>query len=133
MAYWMFTEAILNAKAVPVFGGGALRRDFTYIDDIVAALVRIVEAPFQSQGSAPHRIYNLGNSHPESVLTLIKCIEDAAGKVAHIEDAEGPPGDVRETYADITRARRDFDFSPSTSLHDGIERFVTWYRGYANL
>jgi len=133
MAYWMFTEAILKAKAVPVFGGGALRRDFTYIDDIVAALVRVAETPYELQGSAPHRIYNLGNNHPESVLTLIKCIEDATGETARIEDAEAPLGDVRETYADIARAKRDFGFSPSISLHDGIARFVTWYRSDANL
>ncbi|HEY1637378.1 MAG TPA: NAD-dependent epimerase/dehydratase family protein [Rhizomicrobium sp.] len=131
MAYWLFTEAILGGKAVPVFAGGRLRRDFTYIDDIVAALMRIVEAPFEARGGAPHRIYNLGNNNPESVLTLIKCVEEATGKTARIEDAEAPPGDVRETYADITRAKRDFGFSPSTSLHDGIERFVTWYRSDA--
>jgi UDP-glucuronate 4-epimerase len=132
MAYWMFTEAVLKEKPLPVFAGGRLRRDFTYIDDIVAALVRIVETPFEQRGGAPHRLYNLGNSQPQTVSTLIECIEDATGKMARIEDADAPPGDVRETYADISRARNDFGFSPSTPLAEGIARFVEWYRDYSN-
>jgi UDP-glucuronate 4-epimerase len=133
MAYWLFTDAVLREKPLPVFGGGTLRRDFTYIDDIVAALVRIVETPFAAERGAPHRVYNLGNSHPEDVLALIRCIEAATGKSARIEDADAPPGDVRETYADISRAKRDFGFSPSTSLADGVGRFVAWYRDYTRL
>lgn len=133
MAYWLFTDGVLREKPLPVFGRGILRRDFTYIDDIVAALVRIVEMPFRVERGAPHRVYNLGNSHPEDVLALIRCIENATGKSARIEDADAPPGDVRETYADISRAKRDFDFSPSISLAHGIERFVAWYRDYAHL
>ncbi|HKD20393.1 MAG TPA: NAD-dependent epimerase/dehydratase family protein, partial [Rhizomicrobium sp.] len=129
MAYWLFTDAILRGRKIPVFGQGKLRRDFTYIDDIVAALVRIVETPFVSQEKgAPHRIYNLGNSHPESVLDLIQSIENATGRKAMIEHAEGPPGDVRETYANIARAARDFGFRPEVSLKDGIARFVDWFR-----
>ena len=130
MAYWMFTDKILKGEPIPVFGGGKLRRDFTYIDDIVAALVRIVEMPFVSGEGAPHRVYNLGNSHPEDVHTLISLIENATGKKAKIEDTEGPPGDVRETYADITRAMRDFDFAPRVKLSEGIPRFVDWFRRY---
>jgi UDP-glucuronate 4-epimerase len=131
MAYWMFTDAILAGRAIPVFGQGRLRRDFTYIDDIVSAIVRIVEQPFvASAGAAPHRLYNLGNSHPESVSDLIRAIEDATGKTAIIEQAEGPPGDVRETYADIARAARDFGFRPAMPLAEGIRRFVAWFRTY---
>ncbi len=130
MAYWMFTDAVLAGRAIPVFGQGKLRRDFTYIDDIVAALVRIVEQPFATNAGAPHRIYNLGNSHPETVLDLIRVIEDATGKKALIEQAEGPPGDVRETYADISRAARDFGFRPTVPLAEGIQRFVAWFRTY---
>jgi UDP-glucuronate 4-epimerase len=131
MAYWSFTDAILKGKPIPVFGGGKLRRDFTYIDDIVAALVRIVETPFAGEAAtAPHRIYNLGNSHPEEVSTLIKAIEAATGKKAIVEHTDGPPGDVRETYADITRASRDFGFVPRISLSEGIPRFVEWFRSY---
>jgi UDP-glucuronate 4-epimerase len=131
MAYWSFTQNILEGKPIPVFGGGKLRRDFTYIDDIVAGVMRIVETPFKTEGQpAPHRVYNLGNNHPEEVSTLIRLIEAATGKTAHIELVEGPPGDVRETYADIGKAQRDFGFVPKISLAEGIPRFVEWYRAY---
>lgn len=130
MAYWIFTDAILRGKALPIFGGGKLRRDYTYIDDIVAALVRIVETPFAQAEGAPHRIYNLGNSHPEETLDLVHAIEKATGKKALLEDTKGPPGDVRETYADISRAARDFGFEPKISLNEGIPRFVDWYRRF---
>jgi UDP-glucuronate 4-epimerase len=134
MAYWLFTDAILRERKIPVFGGGVLRRDFTYIDDIVSALVSIVGTPFRMrEPGAPHRLYNLGNSHPESVLELIAAIESATGRQARLEDAEGPPGDVRETFADISRAARDFGFAPKVSLKDGIARFVEWFRAYRNL
>lgn len=131
MAYWLFTDSILRGKPIPVFGGGKLRRDFTYVDDIVSALVRIAETPFAGEaGRAPHRIYNLGNSHPEDVLSLIRIIEQATGKPAQIEHTAGPPGDVNETYADISRAARDFDFTPKVPLSEGIPRFVEWFRRY---
>jgi UDP-glucuronate 4-epimerase len=133
MAYWLFTDAILKGRTIPVFGQGKLRRDFTYVDDVTAALARIVETPFRSEASAPHRVYNLGNSHPESVLDLIGAIEAATGKKARIEEAEGPPGDVKETYADITRAARDFGFAPKVSLTDGIARFAAWFTDYHKL
>ncbi|HXL99513.1 MAG TPA: NAD-dependent epimerase/dehydratase family protein [Rhizomicrobium sp.] len=133
MAYWSFTDAILKGRPIPVFGGGKLRRDFTYIDDIVAALVRIVETPFADGEGAPHRLYNLGNSHPEEVLSLICIIEQATGKTARIEQTEGPPGDVRETYADISRAARDFGFAPRVPLAEGIPIFVDWFRRYHEL
>jgi len=131
MAYWLFTDAILSGRAVPVFGEGKLRRDFTYIDDIVAALVRIVETPFRDEaGLAPHKIYNLGNSRPESVLDLIRKTEAATGRTARIEKAQAPAGDVRETFADISRAARDFGFSPKVPLGEGIGEFVAWFRSY---
>ena len=131
MAYWTFTQNILEDKPVPVYGGGKLRRDFTYIDDIVVGIVSIVETPFRSEErGAPHRVYNLGNTHPEEVSTLIRVIESATGKTAQIVQAEGPAGDVRETYADIVRAQRDFGFVPKISLAEGIPRFVEWYRAY---
>jgi UDP-glucuronate 4-epimerase len=134
MAYWLFTDAILAGRPIAVFGGGLLRRDFTWIDDIVAALVRMVETPFVREGGgAPHRLYNLGNSHPEDVLSLIRIIEQATGKSAIIEHTSGPAGDVKETYADIARAARDFGFKPSTTLAEGIPRFVDWFRGYSGL
>ena len=134
MAYWLFTDAILKEKPLKVFGGGLLKRDFTWIDDIVATVVRMTETPFANAGAgAPHRVYNLGNNHPEDVLTLIRTIEQATGKSAIIEQASGPPGDVKETYADVSRAARDFGFKPSTTLAEGIPRFVQWFRDYHRL
>ncbi len=134
MAYWLFTDAILRGKPVALYDGGHYRRDFTWIDDIVSAVVRIVEMPFQEEKArAPHRIYNLGNSHPEEVRVLIGLIEKATGKTAIIEDAKAPPGDVRETHADISRAARDFGFKPTTTLAEGIPRFVSWFREYHSL
>ena len=134
MAYWSFTDAILHDRPIPVFGGGKLLRDFTYVDDIVTAVMRIVETPFVANANdAPHRIYNLGNSHPESVLDLIGHIERTTNRKALLEFKDGPPGDVRETYADITRASRDFGFAPTVSLEHGISRFVDWFRHYHRL
>jgi UDP-glucuronate 4-epimerase len=134
MAYWSFTDAILKGRAIPVFGEGKLMRDFTYVDDIVVALLRIVESPFVvARDAAPSRIYNLGNSHPESVLDLIGHIERRTNRKAQLEFQDGPPGDVRETYADIARAARDFGFAPEISLDEGISRFVDWFRRYHNL
>ncbi len=132
MAYWLFTDAILKGEAIPVFGGGKLRRDFTYIDDIIDAVVRIAETPFTAHGT-PHRLYNLGDHQPRDVLSLIRIIEKATGKTAKIEQAEGPPGDVTETYADISRAARDFGFAPKIPLEEGIPRFVEWFRHYRGL
>jgi len=134
MAYWLFTDAILKGRPIAVFGGGKLRRDFTYIDDVADALVRIVETPFAQDGKgAPHRLYNLGKGHPEDVRSLIRLIEGATGKTARIEEREGPPGDVLETYADISRAARDFGFAPRVSLSEGIPLFVEWFRRYHTL
>ncbi len=113
----------------------ALGHMLTVIDELTPyydpAVVHIVEAPFSgASGQARHRIYNLGNSHPQEVSTLIHLIELATGKNAKIENAEGPAGDVRETYADITKAAQDFGFVPKISLAEGIPRFVEWYRKY---
>jgi UDP-glucuronate 4-epimerase len=130
MAYWLFTERVLKGEPIPVFGQGKLRRDFTYVDDIVDALVRIVETPHEGD---THRIYNLGNSHPESVNDLIASIETATGAKAQIRFEDGPPGDVVETYADISRAARDFGFAPRVRLQDGIARFAAWFREYHRL
>jgi UDP-glucuronate 4-epimerase len=133
MAYWSFTDAVLRGKPLPVFGGGLLQRDFTYVDDIVAGLMALIETPYPDGEGAPHRVYNLGNSHPESVNDLIGHIERATGVKARVERREGPPGDVRETSADIRKANRDFGFTPKVSLAEGIGRFVGWFRQYHNL
>jgi len=134
MAYWSFTDAIMRGRPIPVFGEGKLRRDFTFVSDIVDALVKIVEKPFASTpGAAPHRVYNLGNSHPESVLDLIGHIERMTNRKAEIEFRDGPPGDVRETYANIGKAARDFGFAPRVPLGEGIAQFIDWFRRYHRL
>jgi UDP-glucuronate 4-epimerase len=133
MAYWSFTDAILHGRTIPIFGGGKLRRDFTHIDDIINGVVSVLEAPFSSlSGEAPHRVYNLGNHHPEEVITLVRMIERATGCRAEIDFAEGPPGDVNETYADITLANRDFGFAPRIPLAEGIPQFVEWFKRFHN-
>lgn len=133
MAYWSFTDAILRASPIPVFGKGKLRRDFTYIDDIIDGIVAILEKPFAVEPSVvPHRVYNLGNHRPEEVLGLIQLIERATGRKAEINFVDGPPGDVIETYADIAHANRDFGFAPRISLAEGISRFVDWFERYHN-
>lgn len=133
MAYWLFTDAILRGRALPLFGGGKLRRDFTWIDDIVVGVVTVLETPYAAADGAPHRVYNLGNSHPEEAITLVRAIENATGKQAIIQYTDGPPGDVIETYADVTKASRDFGYAPTTSLAEGIPRFVSWFREYHKL
>lgn len=134
MAYWLFTEAILKGQPLTLFAGGRLKRDFTWIDDIVAGVLSVVETPYTAErGQAPHRIYNLGNNRPEEVRMLIGLIEKAAGKKAIIEEGPAPPGDVLETHADITRARKAFGFAPTTALADGIPRFVAWFKEYHRL
>ena len=130
MAYWLFSDAILRGNPLQLFANGRFRRDFTWIGDVVAAVVKLVERPFAPAMGAPHRLYNLGNNHPADVLTLVRLIEQTAGKKAITEDREAPPGDVVETYADISRARRDLGFEPSTTLEQGIPEFVRWFKAF---
>jgi UDP-glucuronate 4-epimerase len=126
MAYWLFTEAILKGEPIKLFAGGTLKRDFTYIDDIVAGIVAAVDRP-PADG---HRLYNLGNHHPETTVRLVEIIEGATGKKAARQMAPAQPGEVEATYADITAAGQDLGFHPHTSLEQGIARFVAWYRDY---
>jgi len=142
MAYWKFTEAILAGKPIEVFGGGALKRDFTYIDDVVEAIGRIAErppkgdpawsgdSPDPSSSSAPWRIYNIGNHTPVSVNQMIAELERLCGRPAVRLEKPRQPGDVEITYADIEALRRDFGFEPRISLAEGLSRFVDWYRSW---
>jgi len=125
MAYYSFTKAIFEEKPIQVFNHGFMKRDFTYIDDVVAGVLSAVNKPAKG-----HKIYNLGNCQSESLLHFIEVIEDAVGKKAKIKKLPMQPGDVKETFADIETARRDLGFIPTTLIDEGIPLFVEWFRKY---
>lgn len=135
MAYFSFTKAILEEKPIKVFNNGDLRRDFTYIDDIVYGIIQAIDkAPTPASryriGDAPHRIFNLGNHRPVMLGDFISTIEKALGKKAIRENVPMAPGDVYETCADITAANAVLGFAPQTTLDVGIPRFIDWYKNY---
>jgi UDP-glucuronate 4-epimerase len=129
MAYYDFTRAILAGETIKVFNNGDMKRDFTWIDDVVAGVVAALDHPPEKNG-APYRLYNIGNSRAERLLDFIAAIETACERKAVVEFAPMQPGDVKETYADIAATTRDFGFRPTTPIADGIPRFVAWYRDY---
>src|SRR5581483_8792346 len=128
MAYYLFTDAILAGRPIKLFNNGEMRRDFTYIDDILPAIAAAAGPARAEPGR--HRLYNLGNNRPESLLDFIAALEDALGKKAIREPAPMQPGDVTTTYADIETARRDLGFEPKTPISEGLKRFVTWHREF---
>lgn len=130
MAYFSFTKKILAGEAIQVFNNGDMRRDFTYIDDIVDGVVSCMDSPPVDTGPPPCRIYNIGNNKTEGLMDMIGLIEEALGKKAEIEMMGMQPGDFKETFADISETERDFNFSPKTRLADGIPRFIDWYRDF---
>jgi UDP-glucuronate 4-epimerase len=133
MAYYSFTKAILEGRPIEVYAGGTLKRDFTYIDDIVAGVLAALAQPPSRAEEEPHRIYNLGNDQPEPVNALVAAIEKACGRQAVRVDKPMPLGDVPATWADITQSRKALGYAPKTKLEDGIARFVAWYRDYAKV
>ena len=131
MAVYGFAQAILAGEPIRLFDKGTLKRDFTYIDDIVAGILGAVDrVPGAAEGQPPHRIYNLGNNRPETVARLVSILEQAIGRTAIVKHEPMQAGDVTATFADIEESRRDLGFSPSTSLEGGIRRFVDWLRDY---
>jgi UDP-glucuronate 4-epimerase len=138
----LFAGAILRDEPIDVFNEGKMQRDFTYIDDIVEGVLRVLENipgpsgefdtdnPDPSSSYAPYRVYNIGNNEPVQLMDFIKTIENAVGKEAQKNMLPMQDGDVVATYADIEELTRAVGFRPSTSLKEGIERFVTWYRNY---
>jgi UDP-glucuronate 4-epimerase len=130
MAAYMFTQKIIAGEPIPVYNRGEMRRDFTYIDDIVAGILGCLDRPPEA---SVHRVYNLGNNRSEALADFIAAIEHAAGRRANIEYKPMQPGDMVETYADIEASRRDFGFAPKTGIDEGMTRFVTWYRDYYRL
>lgn len=142
MAMYLFTRAILAGDAIDVFNNGEMERDFTYVDDVVEALVRVGDrpasanpdwngdAPDPASSNAPYRLYNIGNNAPVKLMRLIEILEDAAGKRAIKNLLPMQPGDVPATFADVSDLARDVDFAPRTPIEIGAKRFVDWYRTY---
>jgi UDP-glucuronate 4-epimerase len=131
MSAYIFTKALFEGQPIRVFNRGDMRRDFTYIDDVVAGVLASLDRPPPDDGSqAPHRRYNLGNHRSEELMRFIAVIERATNHKAQIALAPMEPGDVKESFADIDSARRDLGFEPRISIDDGIPRFVAWFRKY---
>lgn len=126
MAYWSFTQAMLAGKSIPVFNHGKMRRDFTYIDDIVSG----VKAALFRNGLSPYEVLNLGNHNAENLMDMIQTLADTLGVKPIMELLPMQPGDVPATYADITRAEAKLGFRPTTSITQGLPKFVEWYRTY---
>ena len=142
MALFLFTKAILEGRPIQVFNHGKMQRDFTYIDDIIEGVVRVMarlpeanpewrgDNPDPGTSYAPYKIYNIGNNNPVQLLEFIKEIENALGREAQKEFLDIQPGDVPATYADVDDLIQDVGFKPETSIATGIGRFVEWYRDY---
>jgi len=139
MAPMLFTDAILNDRAIKVFNYGDMSRDFTYIDDIVDGVIKVIDNPATpnkewnpkepeiQSSSAPYRIYNIGNNEPVSLMEFIETIEKALGKTAEKTMLPMQDGDVQSTYADVSGLINNFDYKPDTKLADGISKFIDWY------
>lgn len=142
MAIFLFTKAILKGEPIKVFNYGNMKRDFTYVGDVVEGLRRVIDSPPKKamdwtepekeigKSSAPYSVYNIGNNSPVRLLDFIEAIEQATGKNAKKEMLPIQPGDVEETYADVSSLMRDFGYQPKMELKEGVRRFVDWYRGY---
>jgi len=137
MAMYIFTKALFEGQPLPLYNGGEMRRDFTFIDDIVSGVVAALDCPPADDGSqkaggsvVPHAIYNIGNNRSEALERVIALLEQATGRTATLDRQPMQPGDINETFADISAIERDLGFSPTTSIDEGIPRFVRWYRDY---
>jgi UDP-glucuronate 4-epimerase len=142
MAMWLFTEAISTGRPLRLFNQGRMQRDFTYIDDVIDAVVRLIDRPATgdpqwsgdhpapARSRAPWRVYNIGNNRPVEVTEVVRLLEQEIGRKAVIELTPMQPGDVPATYADIADLAAAVGFAPKTPIAEGIRRFVAWYRGY---
>ena len=142
MALFLFTKAILEDKPIDVFNHGKMRRDFTFVDDIVEGVIRVIDhppkgnldwsgkTPDPSCSKAPYKIYNIGNSNPVELMDFIKAIEKALGKQAQKNMMPLQPGDVPATWADVKDLVEDLDYQPATTVAEGVERFIAWYREF---
>ena len=137
MAVWGFVERILSGQPITVYHQGQMRRDFTHINDILAGILAAIDKPVIDDGAvkaggsiSPHRLFNIGNNQSEELMKMIAVVEQACGRKAEIDFQPLQPGDVLETYADITAIADELGFAPSTPIEVGIPDFVDWYRGY---
>jgi UDP-glucuronate 4-epimerase len=140
MAMWIFTKALYAGDPLPLFNGGEMRRDFTNIEDIVRGVVACLDSPPADDGStkaggstAPHALYNIGNSRSEDLMRVVELLEQQTGRKALLDPQPMQAGDVKETFADISAIERDHGFVPVTRIEEGIPRFVAWYREYHGL
>ena len=140
MAMWIFTKALYAGTPLPLFNRGEMRRDFTYVDDIVRGVVACLDGPPANDGSekaggskAAHAIYNIGNHRSEDLMRVVELLEEATGRTATGDPQPMQPGDVKETFADISAIQRDHGFEPRTTIDEGVPRFVEWYKEFHRL
>lgn len=131
MAYFKFTKKIMAGEPIQIYNNGDMYRDFTYIDDIVKGVENILcNPPAPNAKGASYKVYNIGNNKPEKLMDYIETLEKCLGKTAVKEFLPMQPGDVYQTYADVSDLMRDYDFKPDTTIEEGLSRFVAWYREY---
>jgi UDP-glucuronate 4-epimerase len=140
MAMWIFTRALYAGEPLPLFNRGEMRRDFTYIDDIVRGVIACLDSPPADDGAmkaggnvSPHAVYNIGNSRSEDLMRVVDLLEEATGIKAVLDPQPMQVGDVKETFADISAIERDHGFRPTVTIDEGVPRFVAWYREYHGL
>jgi UDP-glucuronate 4-epimerase len=145
MAMFIFAKAIIEGEPIKLFNHGNMRRDFTFVDDVSEAIVRLIDHPPQgnpawsgakpdpASSAAPWKIYNIGNNHPEDLMHVVSLLEKEFGRSATKEMLPMQPGDVPATYADVEDLAREIGFAPATTIEDGIAKFAKWYRDYHNL
>jgi UDP-glucuronate 4-epimerase len=140
MAMWIFTKALFEGHPLKLFNGGDMRRDFTYIDDIVSGVIACLDGPPKDDGAvkaggsrSPHALYNIGNNRSEELMRMVGLLEQATGKTAAFDFQPMQPGDVKDTFADISAIQRDHGFEPSTSIDEGVPRFVRWFKEYYSI
>jgi len=129
MAMFLFTDAIINNKPIKVFNNGDLERDFTYIDDIVEGVYKVINKQNQSDNNR-YSLYNIGNSKPVKLMSFIEAIENSTGKKAIKQMYPMQPGDVEKTWADTTQLKTDFNYKPNTNIKDGVQSFINWYKSF---
>ncbi len=131
MAYFKFTNKIMKGEPITIFNHGDMYRDFTYVDDIVEGIMHMLCVPPENNELGdPYKIYNIGNNKPEKLMVFIETLEKVLGKEAQKEFLPMQPGDVYQTYADVSELEKDFGFKPATTIEKGLQKFADWYRGY---